>query len=47
MKNILQGIRGGSYLIEEGLKMDDNGVVRKGWGIVEKNVTLVTEITYQ
>jgi signal transduction histidine kinase len=37
VKNILQGIRGGSYLIEEGLKISDNEVVRKGWRIVEKN----------
>ena len=33
IKNILQGIRGGSYLIEEGLKEDDNDVVRRGWRI--------------
>jgi signal transduction histidine kinase len=37
IKNILQGIRGGSYLIEEGLKGEDNEVVRRGWRIVEKN----------
>jgi signal transduction histidine kinase len=37
IKNILQGISGGSYLIEEGLKGNDNEVVRRGWRIVEKN----------
>ncbi|REJ65317.1 MAG: FHA domain-containing protein [Planctomycetota bacterium] len=37
IKNILQGIRGGSFLIEMGLSSDDNEVVKKGWGIVEKN----------
>lgn len=37
IKNILQGIRGGSYLIDEGLRNGDSDVVRKGWGIVEKN----------
>jgi len=37
VKNILQGIRGGSYLIEEGLKHSDTNLVRKGWGIVDKN----------
>ncbi|HEY2761987.1 MAG TPA: HAMP domain-containing sensor histidine kinase, partial [Pirellulales bacterium] len=36
-KNILQGIRGGSYLIEMGLGDHDEEVVRKGWNIVEKN----------
>src|SRR4051794_6569322 len=37
IKNILQGIRGGSYLIEMGLKDSDDGIIRRGWGIVEKN----------
>jgi signal transduction histidine kinase len=53
IKNILQGVRGGSYLIEMGMKdhskaiaggnMDVDaaekavGIMRKGWGIVEKN----------
>lgn len=37
VKNILQGIRGGSYLIEEGLKDNDTDVTTRGWRIVEKN----------
>jgi signal transduction histidine kinase len=37
IKNILQGIRGGSYLIEMGLSDHDEAVVSKGWKIVEKN----------
>jgi signal transduction histidine kinase len=37
IKNILQGIRGGSYLIEMGLNDHDEAIVRKGWDIVEKN----------
>lgn len=37
VKNILQGVKGGSYLIEEGLKKEDFEVVRKGWRIVERN----------
>jgi signal transduction histidine kinase len=53
IKNILQGVRGGSYLIEMGMKdhakaiADDKinvesaqkavDIMRKGWGIVEKN----------
>lgn len=37
IKNILQGIRGGSYLIEMGLKDKDDEIVRRGWTIVEKN----------
>jgi hypothetical protein len=44
IKNILQGIRGGSYLIEEGLKLADNDVVRKGWRIVDKNQERISSL---
>ncbi len=44
IKNILQGIRGGSYLIEEGLKLTDNEVIRKGWRIVEKNQDRISSL---
>lgn len=37
IKNILQGIEGGSYLIETGLAQHNEGVVTKGWEIVAKN----------
>lgn len=37
IKNILQGIRGGSYLIEMGLNDKDDAIIRRGWSIVEKN----------
>ncbi len=41
IKNILQGVRGGSYLVEMGLKDHNEDVVRKGWNIVEKNQTKI------
>ena len=44
IKNILQGIRGGSYLIEEGLKSDQPDVVRKGWSMVEKNQERISNL---
>jgi len=44
VKNILQGIRGGSYLIEAGLNTNDQDVVRKGWGIVEKNQEKISNL---
>ena len=37
IKNILQGVRGGSYLIEMGIEKPDNELVRNGWRIVERN----------
>jgi signal transduction histidine kinase len=44
IKNILQGIRGGSYLIEMGLSDHDESVVRKGWKIVEKNQNKISAL---
>jgi signal transduction histidine kinase len=44
IKNILQGLRGGSYLIDEGLKGVDNDMVRKGWRIVEKNQERISNL---
>lgn len=44
IKNILQGIRGGSYLIEEGLKGNETEIIRKGWRIVEKNQEKISNL---
>ena len=37
IKNILQGMRGGSYLVDLGLSGKDDAVLRRGWSIVDKN----------
>ncbi len=37
VKNILQGISGGNYLVEDGLASDNLDVVKRGWAIVKKN----------
>lgn len=37
VKNILQGVRGGAYLVDDGLKKQNIDVIRKGWGIVQRN----------
>jgi len=44
IKNILQGIRGGSYLIEMGLSEHDESLVQKGWKIVEKNQNKISSL---
>ena len=44
IKNILQGIRGGSYLVEMGLENDDVGVLRKGWDIVRRNQDKISSL---
>lgn len=37
IKNILQGVRGGSYLIDMGLQGHDENLIQEGWSVVEKN----------
>ena len=37
IKNIVQGLRGGGYLIDEGIQAGDMDVVQKGWRICERN----------
>ncbi|MGE0378935.1 MAG: sensor histidine kinase, partial [Planctomycetaceae bacterium] len=48
IKNILQGVRGGSYLIDMGLKEGKEDVIRQGWTIMERNqeriYSLVTDM---
>ena len=44
IKNILQGIRGGSYLIERGLTSHNEEMVSKGWGVVDKNQNKISDL---
>jgi signal transduction histidine kinase len=44
IKNILQGLRGGSYLIDLGINQKDETIIRRGWTIVEKNQTKITNL---
>ncbi len=44
VKNILQGIRGGSYLIEAGLDRNDSDAVRRGWGMVDRNQQRISNL---
>jgi two-component system NtrC family sensor kinase len=44
IKNILQGIRGGSYLVEMGLENEDLGVLEKGWDIVRRNQNKISSL---
>ena len=44
IKNILQGIRGGSYLVDMGLENDDLAVIRKGWDIVNRNQNKISSL---
>ena len=37
IKNILQGIRGGAFVVEGGLQQDDCVAIAEGWDIVKRN----------
>ncbi len=44
MKNMLEGLNGGSYVIEEGLNDGDMALVTKGWDIVKRNIEEISNI---
>lgn len=44
IKNILQGIKGGGYLVDMGLEEEDLGVLRKGWEIVGRNQAKISSL---
>ncbi len=44
VKNILQGIRGGSYLIEMGLGEHNEQLVSRGWKIVDRNQNRISAL---
>lgn len=44
IKNILQGVRGGSYLIESGLEKNDTETIRRGWAIVDRNQDRISNL---
>ena len=45
IKNILEGLQGGAYVVDEGIKDDDMELAGKGWAIVKKNIVELTDFT--
>ncbi|MBW2411801.1 MAG: GHKL domain-containing protein [Deltaproteobacteria bacterium] len=45
LKNMLEGLEGGAYVIDEGIKDNDMGLARKGWHILRKNITEISRVT--
>ncbi|MCF6247515.1 MAG: ATP-binding protein [Desulfobacula sp.] len=45
IKNILEGLQGGAYVVEEGMKDKDTKLTLRGWDIVKRNITEITGIT--
>ena len=44
IKNILQGIKGGGYLVEMALENEDFAVLAKGWDIVRRNQAKISSL---
>jgi len=44
VKNILMGLEGGIFIVNDGLETDDRGAVTEGWEMVERNVEKVSGI---
>jgi len=45
IKNILQGIQSGADLVDGGLTKQNLGGVRQGWGIVQRNLDRILQLT--
>jgi signal transduction histidine kinase len=44
IKNILEGLEGGAYVVDAGFKDNDVALARKGWNIVNKNISEITDV---
>ncbi|MCD6180987.1 MAG: GAF domain-containing protein [Candidatus Cloacimonetes bacterium] len=44
IKNVLNGVQGGSYIIDMGLDKDNMAFVQKGWATVKKNNSFMQEL---
>jgi two-component system NtrC family sensor kinase len=44
IKNMLQGMKGGGFLIEEGIKQSDDEAVVRGWKMVERNQQKIADL---
>jgi two-component system NtrC family sensor kinase len=44
IKNILNGLEGGVYMVNTGLKKNKQPLLTKGWGIVQNNVAKISDL---
>lgn len=44
IKNILEGLQGGAYIVDEGFKDNDITLAQKGWNIVNKNIFDIADV---
>lgn len=46
VKNILSGLKGGNYLVRQGLKTDKRHIIQQGLEMLERNVNRVSSLCY-
>ena len=44
VKNLLNGFKGGEYLVSRAIKKQDMGMIGKGWNMVEKNIARISTL---
>ena len=44
IKNILEGLQGGVYVVDEGFKDGDDTLIRRGWDVVKRNVAEISTV---
>ena len=44
IKNILEGLRGGAYIYNRGVRVEDPSVRSEGWEMVERNIDHISEL---
>jgi signal transduction histidine kinase len=44
IKNILEGLQGGAYVVDEALKDGDRELMNKGWSVVKKNISEISRL---
>ncbi|WDP92900.1 MAG: response regulator [Desulfobacter sp.] len=45
VKNILIGLKGGSYVVDVGMKKNNMEKLKDGWGTIKKNIARVSDLT--
>ncbi len=45
IKNILMGLEGGVYVVNSGIKRDDNALVHQGWNMIQNNIEKISSFT--
>ncbi|MCD4718020.1 MAG: PAS domain S-box protein [Desulfobacterales bacterium] len=45
MKNVLNGLKGGAYMLNVGLKRGDSALLEEGWGNVQKGIDRISKLS--